>query len=159
MGSIWLGFQCSVIRMYTAHSDLVPFINKDDWEGTLARPSIRPTGRDWNQASGLILTLQSLSACYKLAGWKGNTEQIARPAPSGTKTMGLEGKGFSFQSSSRLSRKNNFPFTSWNGSSQPASWGDLWRYNVTSLLPWMLGRHFSADLRLLEGEGSKPVET
>lgn len=66
-------------------------------------------------------------ACYKLAGWKGNSEQIARPAPSGTRTMGLEGKGLSFQPGSRQEETTSLSPPGMAAASQPAGeiYGDI----------------------------------
>ena len=56
-----------------------------------------------------------------------NTEQIARPAPSGIQTMGLEGKAFSFQPSGRQKETTSLSPPGMAAASQPAGeiYGDI----------------------------------
>lgn len=99
----------------------------------MARPFIRAVGDLYQASLGLLDSATSLQVCDRLEGRKGNTEQIARPAPSGIQTMGLEGKAFSFQPSGRQKETTSLSPPGMAAASQPASRGDLWRYNVTSL--------------------------
>lgn len=94
----------------------------------MARPFIRAAGGNLYQASlGPFDSATSLQVCDRLEGQKGNTEQIARPAPSGIQTMGLEGKAFSFQPSGRQKETTSLSPPGMAAASQPAReiYGDI----------------------------------
>lgn len=94
----------------------------------MARPFIRAVGGDLYQASlGPFDSAASLQGCDRLEGREGNTEQSARPAPSGIQTMGLQGKAFSFQPSGRRKETTSLSPLGMAAASQPAGeiYGDI----------------------------------
>lgn len=124
----------------------------------MARPFIRAAGGDYTRPVWVCLTLQLLlQVCDRLEGRKGNTEQVARPAPSGIQTMGLQGKSLFLPAQWPSPKETtSLSLLEWQ---QPAS--QLWRFMEIYDLFIALNarRHFKEIYAFSKGRGAARCST